>query len=72
MLDSDEEGLTAKQQIPYLTETRFYYTDSGLFVYFGHDIGIEKFRTTNLNLVLDGIKIEAQATLFLITELLTT
>lgn len=71
LLDSDEDGLFAKQQIPYLTEIKFDYTESGLFVYFGYNIGIEKFKTSKLNLVLDGIKIksdehkiEAQGTLF--------
>jgi hypothetical protein len=71
LLDCDEEGLSAKQQIPYLTETEFDYTGSGLFVYFGHNIEIEKFKTVKPNLVLDGVKIksdeykiEGQATLF--------
>jgi hypothetical protein len=71
ILDRDEDGLFAKQQIPYLTEIEFEYTSSGLFVYFKHDIEIENFKTTNSSLVLDGVKIksdehkiEGQATLF--------
>ena len=71
ILDSDEEGLFAKQQIPYLTEIEFDYTGSGLFVYFEHNTEIEKFKTAKPNLVLDGVKIksdehkiEGQATLF--------
>ena len=71
LLDSDEDGLFAKQQIPFLTEIEFKYTGSGLFVYFGYNIEIEKFKTAKPNLVLNGVKInsdkhniEGQATLF--------
>lgn len=71
LLDSDKDGLFARQQIPFLTDRDFDYTGSGLFVYFEHCIGIEKFRTEKPNLVLDGLKIksdtnniEASVTLF--------
>lgn len=71
LLDCDKDGLFARQQIPFLTEKNFEFTGSGLFVYFDHNTGIEKFKTDNQNLVLDGVtiksvehQIEAQATLF--------
>ncbi|MBX3254132.1 MAG: hypothetical protein KF862_08340 [Chitinophagaceae bacterium] len=71
LLDSDEDGLCARQQISFLTEKNFDYTGSGLFVYFDHNIGIEKFRAEKPDLVLGGITIksdkqhiEAKATLF--------
>ena len=71
LLDSDEEGLLTRKQIPFLTEKNFDYTDSGVFVYFEHKTGVEKFKAEKQDLVLDGLKIysseyqiEAQATLF--------
>lgn len=79
LLDSDNDGLFARQQIPFLTDTKFEYTNSGLFVSFEHSIGIEIFRTINENLVLDGveiksneIRINAQATLFFKEGLIDT
>jgi hypothetical protein len=71
LLDHDKDGLFARQQIPFLTDLNFEYTGSGLFVSFDHTIGIERYKTENQNLVLDGVKItsdeyqiEAQAILF--------
>lgn len=71
LLDSDKDGLFARQQISFLTETEFEFTGSRLFVYFDHNTGIERFKTDNNSLVLNGVtiksvehQIEAQATLF--------
>ena len=71
LLDSDEDGLFASQQLPFLTESKFNYTGSGLFVSFEHNVGIEIYRAENKDLVLDGVniksdecQIEAQAILF--------
>jgi len=71
LLDSDKDGLFARQQIPFLTDKNFEFTSNGLFVYFEYDAGIEKFKTDNQSLVLDGVtitsvehQIEAQATVF--------
>lgn len=71
LLDGEKELLIARQQIPFLTEERFDYTGSGLFVRFSHSTEIEQFRIEHQNLMLDGVKIEtsefpieAEATLF--------
>ena len=71
LLDSDTEGLFARQQIPFLTDSSYDYTPSGLFVSFEHRKEIESFRTEKGDLVLNGVKIktneykiEADATLF--------
>ena len=71
LLDGDELGLLAKRQLPYLTENKFKYTGSGLFVNFTQSAEIINYTTLPLNFVLDGVKIEtkefpieANATLF--------
>lgn len=71
LLDCDEDGLLAKQQIPFLMENDFNYTGAGVFVYFEHSTGVEKFRIETPNLLLNGVtitsekhQIEASANLF--------
>ena len=71
LLDSDEDGLFTRQQIPFLVDKKFDYTSGGLFVYFEHTVGIENYQVDTANFVIDGVriksdehKIKAQATLF--------
>jgi hypothetical protein len=71
LLDRDEDGLLARQQVPFLMENDFNYTVAGVFVYFEHCTGIDKFRLETPNLVLNGVsitsekyQIEASANLF--------
>jgi hypothetical protein len=71
LLDGDDEGLSARNQIPFLTEENFDYTGSGLFVGFSHSEEILNYKITKPDLILNGVKIsttefpiEADATLF--------
>jgi hypothetical protein len=71
LLDGDNEGIIAKNQLPYITEENFDYTGGGLFVRFSHSDGIAKHRVLKSDLILNGVKIEtteypieADATLF--------
>jgi hypothetical protein len=71
LLDGDNEGLSARQQMPYITEDNFDYTGGGLFVRFSHSDEITKHKVNKQDLILDGVKIktteypiEAEATLF--------
>ena len=59
LLDDSKEGFLAKQQLPFLSDLKYEYTGQGLFVSFGHDLKIEKFRLEN-ELNLSGIKIETE------------
>ncbi len=72
LLDGDKDGKLLRQQIPFLNDSKYDYTGAGLFVTFNHDIGIEKFKLKNDELVLDGVdifneadSIEADATAFI-------
>lgn len=71
LLDGDNDGIKARQQIEYLTESNYEYTESGVFISFKHNKGIKKHQTEKEKLILDGVKIkskklkfEANATLF--------
>ncbi len=71
LLDGDNEGLSARQQLPFITEEIFDYTGGGLFVRFSHSDEIIKHKVNKQDLILDGVKIqtteypiEADATLF--------
>jgi hypothetical protein len=71
LLDGDNEGLSARNQIPFLSEDNFEHTGSGLFVGFSHSENIFKHKIAKSDLVLNGVKIttaefpiEADATLF--------
>lgn len=60
LLDCDEDGFLAKQQIPFLMENDFNYTGAVVFVYFEHSTGVEKFRIETPNLVLNGVTITSE------------
>jgi hypothetical protein len=71
LLDGDDEGLSAKLQLPHITEENFNYTDGGLFVNFSHSVELKQYKVIKPDLVLNGVKIqtsefpiEADATLF--------
>ena len=71
LLDGDEDGLLAKQQLPFIADNEYEYTGGGLFVNFNHAGGILEFKLPKNDLVLHGVKIatteypiEADATLF--------
>jgi len=69
--DGDSFGQSVREQINYLTEKSYNYTGVGLFVDFSHDPGIEKLKTNNEKLILNGviirskeIELGAEATVF--------
>ncbi|THU38044.1 hypothetical protein FAM09_15275 [Niastella caeni] len=71
LLDGDIDGLSAKQQLPFITEDDFEYTGGGLFVRFSYSNKIINYKVLNPDLILNGVKIqttefpiEADATLF--------
>lgn len=72
LTDGDSFGLSVRGQFNYLTEKEYNYTGAGLFVNFSHADGIEKFKTDNEELILNGVTIKskeigvgAEATVFL-------
>jgi len=69
--DGDSFGQSIRGQVDYLTEKEYNYTGVGLFVNFSHADGIEKFKTDNEKLILNGVIIKskeielgAEATIF--------
>jgi hypothetical protein len=58
ILDGEDIG-ESRHQKNYLAEKDFEYTGVGLFVYFSHLEGINKFKTINEKLIIDGLTIEA-------------
>jgi hypothetical protein len=71
LLDGDSEGLSAKNQLPFIVDENFEYTGSGLFVSFLHTDEIVNHKVIKPDLILNGVKIqttefpiEASATLF--------
>ena len=71
LLDGDDEGLSTRNQMPFLTEDNFEYTGSGLFVGFSYSEDIFNHKIAKSDLILNGVKItttefpiEADATLF--------
>jgi len=59
LLDGDKEGIKAKSQIEFLTESDYEYTGSGVFVGFEHSNGIQKYRCEKDDLILDGVEIKS-------------
>ena len=71
LLDGDEEGISAREQLSLITENDFEYTGIGVFVNFSHDSEIENYKLPSESLILNGVLIEttefpleAEATLF--------
>ncbi len=72
LLDGDSEGVAVRLQLEFLTDTKYDYTGSGLFVTFTHSDGINKHKHSKDDLVLLGVKIttseypiDADGTVFL-------
>ena len=59
LLDGDKEGLVAKNQIDFLTESKFDYTGVGVFITFKRENGIEEFKVTKSDLILNGVTIKS-------------
>lgn len=71
LLDGDDEGISTRQQLEYLSEENFEYTGSGVFVGFTHKEKAKDFKSKKLDLILNGVTfvtseypIEGDATLF--------
>ena len=72
LLDGDAEGISTKKQLEYLSEEKFNYTGSGVFVKFANTENARNFKTEKLDFVFDGVTvvsseypIESYAILFL-------
>lgn len=59
LLDGDNDGIKARSQIKFITESDYEYTGSGVFVGFEHQSGIEKYRCEKNNLILNGVEIKS-------------
>ena len=59
LLDGDDAGLSAKQQLHFITEENLEYTPSGLFVTFAHSDGIAEHKVADEDLILDGVEIHS-------------
>lgn len=59
LLDGDSNGIKAKSQIKYLCESDYEYTESGVFISFTHQPGIEKYRMQSDRLILDGVVVKS-------------
>lgn len=58
--DGDSFGESIRRQVDYLTEKEYIYTGGGLFVNFSHTDGIEKFKTDDEELILNGVIIKSK------------
>lgn len=59
LLDGDEQGLKGRTQIDFIEEADYEYTGNGVFIGFKHKNGIEKYRLTKDNVLLDGVEIKS-------------
>ncbi len=60
LLDGDEKGISASKQIPFLEESDYEYTGSGVFIGFSSSTSIHEFIvSTKDKLILEGVKIES-------------
>ncbi|WP_124980483.1 hypothetical protein [Nonlabens xiamenensis] len=59
LLDGDKDGEEVKEQLDFISETELNYTGVGVFISFEHAEGIEDFKTTKSNLVLNGVTIKS-------------
>ncbi|WP_452227619.1 hypothetical protein [Lacinutrix sp. MEBiC02404] len=59
LLDGDSDGIKAKSQIEFITESDYEYTGNGVFIGFEHKNGIEKHRFEKDKLILDGVEIKS-------------
>ncbi len=60
LLDGDRNGILAAKQIPFLEESDYEYTGSGVFIGFSSSSDISNFKvSTKEKLILEGVKIES-------------
>jgi len=59
ILDGDNDGMKAKLQLEYLSESDYEYTGSGVFIGFEHKSGIEKHKLDENDLILNGVGIKS-------------
>ena len=60
LLDGDKNGIFVAKQIPFLEESDYEYTGSGVFVGFSSSSDISNFKvSTKEKLILEGVKIES-------------
>ena len=59
LLDGDKEGINAKSQLEYLSESDYEYTGSGVFIGFVHKSGIVKYKADKSDLILNGVGIKS-------------
>lgn len=60
LLDGDENGILAAKQIPFLEESDYEYTGSGVFIGFSSTPDINNLKvSTKEKLIIDGVKIES-------------
>jgi len=71
LLDSNEDANLAKEQMNYLSDANYNYSDIGVFIKFSHTPEATKYRVEESDLMLNGVAIqspdlmaEADATLF--------
>lgn len=59
LLDGDKDGKEVNGQLEFISETKLNYTGAGVFIYFDHADGIENFKATKSDLVLNGVTIKS-------------
>jgi hypothetical protein len=71
LLDSNEDAKLAKEQMKYLADVNYNYSDIGVFIKFSHTNEAKKYKVAESDLMLNGVAIqspdlmaEADATLF--------
>ena len=71
LLESNEDAILAKEQMKYLADVNYNYSDIGVFIKFSHTPEATKYRIEESDLMLNGVATqspdlmaEADATLF--------
>jgi len=59
LLELDSDGKSLAPQLTFLTDDKYDYTGSGLFVWFTYDPEGERHRLEFDKMVLDGVRIKA-------------
>ena len=59
LLDGDKAGEEVKGQLDFISEAEFEYTGVGVFISFEHADGIENFKATKTDLILNGVTIKS-------------
>jgi len=59
LVDINDHYLSAKKQIDFLTEAKYEYSGTGLFVTFSHEQGIDNYKCAGDSFLLDGVDIKS-------------